>query len=635
MNLRPWQTIRGRLLSLAIGLEMIMLAIMIANSIRLLHNAMSEQVHIQAEQLNPVLAAALTAPLAQRDIATMQAVLDESRTHEGLDYIVIIDKNGHRLASSGWAADQLLPEPSKGWALLGDKNGPRFNVVSPVVFQGLTLGSLHFGINLLPIKRAMRALFIQAMSIAVIEIILSSLILLLFGFWLTRHMKSLTQASLAVAAGNLCPPVVPEGTDDVGQLGTAFNIMSRAIVERVRELTLAKETAEAGEAKLSGITNSANDAILMMDPLGAISYWNPAATRILGYSAQEALGQPLHNLLAPEKYHEAYAKACPEFWRTGRGNVVGKSIEMLARTKNGSDIPIELSMAGVLLNGQWYAVGILRDISEIKQAQEQLVLKQEQLESLNRSLQKRVDETVSELRQKDQVLISQSRQAAMGEMIGNIAHQWRQPLNVLAMVIANLQCAQQDQELTEAYMTESVATANRLIQKMSTTINDFRDFFNPDKKMVDFSAREQVALVVNMVEAAFEKNSITIVSESGNDCILQGFPNEYSQVVLNLLNNARDAIIETRATLGQIVIALQEKDGMGVVTVRDNGGGIAENVLDKIFDPYFSTKSTGTGIGLYMSKMIIERNMNGRIEATTFAGGSEFSIRTPLAERNI
>jgi len=635
MNLRPWQTIRGRLLSLAIGLEMIMLAIMIANSIRLLHNAMSGQIHIQAEQLNPVLAAALTAPLAQRDIATMQAVVDESRIHESLDYIVIIDKNGHRVASSGWEADQMLPEPSKEWALLGDKNGPRFNVVSSVVFQGLTLGSLHFGINLLPIKRAMRELFIQAMSIAVLEIILSSLILLFFGFWLTRHMNTLTQASLAVAAGNLCPPVVPESTDDVGQLGTAFNIMSRAIVERVKELTLAKETAEAGEAKLSGITNYANDAILMMDPLGAISYWNPAATRILGYSAQEALGQHLHNLLAPEKYHEAYAGACPEFWRTGRGNIVGKSLEMYARTKNGSVIPIELSMAGVLLNGQWYAVGILRDISEIKQAQEQLVLKQDQLESLNRSLQKRVDDTVSELRQRDQVLINQSRQAAMGEMIGNIAHQWRQPLNVLAMVIANLQCVQQDQQLTDAYMNEAAATANRLIKKMSTTINDFRDFFNPNKNMVDFSAREQVALVVDMVDAAFKNNSITIVTESGSDCILQGFPNEYSQVVLNLLNNARDAILETRATPGQIAIAFQETDGMGVVTVRDNGGGIAENVLSKIFDPYFSTKSTGTGIGLYMSKMIIERNMNGRIEVAIFTGGSEFSIRTPLAVRKI
>ena len=280
MTFYPWKTIRGRLLSLTIGLEVIMLAIMIANSIRLLHDAMSEQVHSQAEQLRPVLAAALTAPLAQRDIATMQAVVDESRTHGGLDYIVVIDRCGHRLASSGWEADQLMPAPNKRWRLFIGNNTPHYNVVSPVVFQGLTLGSLHFGINLSPVKSATRALFTQAMSIAALEILFSSLMLLFFGFWLTRHMKSLTQASLEVAAGNLCPPAVPEGDDDVGKLGAAFNIMSRAIAERMRELMLAKDAAEASEAQLSSITNSANDAILMMDSQGAISYWNPAATRV-------------------------------------------------------------------------------------------------------------------------------------------------------------------------------------------------------------------------------------------------------------------------------------------------------------------------------------------------------------------
>jgi PAS domain S-box-containing protein len=276
--------------------------------------------------------------------------------------------------------------------------------------------------------------------------------------------------------------------------------------------------------------------------------------------------------------------------------------------------------------------GTYTDISERKHAQEELAAKQMQLETLNQSLQKRIEEAVAELRQKDQVLISQGRQAAMGEMIGNIAHQWRQPLNALAMLITNLQFAQRDNELTVEYLNDSAASANRLIQKMSTTINDFRNFFNPDKEVVSFSALRQIRNAVELVEAAYKKNGISIIIDAVNDSQLKGFPNEYSQVLLNLLSNARDAILESESVPGQITIMLKKQGDKGVVTVQDNGGGIPEAIHDKIFEPYFSTKKMGTGIGLYMSKMIIERNMHGAITARTTETGTEFSVFTPLGE---
>lgn len=631
-RMNPWQTVRGRLLFLAVGFEAIMLTVLITNSIRLLHSAMSSQVQTQAQQFSPVLIAALTAPLIARDYATMQAVVDESRTKGGLDYIVVVDRYGHRLASNGWPADMPLQESSKELSLFESKIDPRYDVIVPIEFQQQSLGKLHFGVDLSQIVHARQVLLIQGVGIAAIEILLSSVILLFLGFWLTRHMKSLTQASLEVASGNLSPPLVPEGDDDVGKLGAAFNIMSRVIKERVNELTIAKEIAEASEAQLRGITHSANDAILMMDHQGAISFWNPAAEQILGYRSEEVLGCNLHNLLAPERYLVDHTSVFPEFQRTGCGHAVGKTLEIFARKKDGMEIPVALSMSAVMLNGKWHSMGIMRDISEIKHAQEQLTLKQKQLESLNRSLHNRVQETVTELRHKDQILISQGRQAAMGEMIGNIAHQWRQPLNVLALLIADIQCTQQENELTDEYMNESAATANLLIQKMSSTINDFRNFFCPDKEIVAFSAMVQIKLAINMVEAAFKNNSISISVEADSDCTLQGFPNEYSQVLLNLLNNAKDAIVDTETTKGQIIITLKEQDDMGVVTVRDNGGGIPEAILNKIFEPYFSTKNLGTGIGLYMSKMIIERNMNGHITAKSIEGGSELSVSTPLGK---
>lgn len=258
-----------------------------------------------------------------------------------------------------------------------------------------------------------------------------------------------------------------------------------------------------------------------------------------------------------------------------------------------------------------------------------------QLEALNQSLQQRVDVAVSELRQKDQVLISQGRQAAMGEMIGNIAHQWRQPLNALSMLISNLQFTYLSNELTEEYLNRSAANADRLIQKMSTTINDFRNFFSPDKEKHSFSALQQVRQAIELVDAACRNSNIKIEIVSDCDCSLYGFPNEYSQVLLNLLNNAKDSIVEHGVTMGQITISLEQQEGNGVVTMRDNGGGIPEDILDKVFEPYFSTKSVGTGIGLYMSKMIIERNMDGILSACNHAGGAEFRVSVPCTEQPV
>ncbi|MEI7637400.1 MAG: ATP-binding protein [Syntrophus sp. (in: bacteria)] len=241
----PWNTVRGRLLILAIGIEMLMLTVLVFNSLRLLHDAMTSQARSEAAQYHPVLKAALTAPLAQHDYATVQAVINESRTVGKVEYIVVVDPTGKWAGSSGWPANRPLPEPSDDIPLFKSENDPRFDVVVPISMYNQPLGTLHFGLNLSQIVSARRALLVQGVGIAVVLLVFSSLILLLIGYWLTRHLTTLTQASLQVASGNFTPPPVPEGHDDVGQLGVAFNTMSRVIAERVNELTTAKVAAEA------------------------------------------------------------------------------------------------------------------------------------------------------------------------------------------------------------------------------------------------------------------------------------------------------------------------------------------------------------------------------------------------------
>lgn len=234
--------------------------------------------------------------------------------------------------------------------------------------------------------------------------------------------------------------------------------------------------------------------------------------------------------------------------------------------------------------------------------------------------------------EQERMLIRQSRLAAMGEMIGNIAHQWRQPLNALGMLLFNIKDAYQSNTLDATYMNQAFADGNRMVQNMSTTIRDFSNFFRPDKEPTIFSALEQIQETITLVESSFQHSQISIHIDAPTDLKLMGFPNEYSQVLLNLLSNAKEAILaRTQLFSGRVDIALTQQDGNGCVSVRDNGGGIPVDILDRIFDPYFSTKEKGSGIGLYMSKMIIERNMHGGITARNIEGGAEFIITAPLA----
>ena len=307
------------------------------------------------------------------------------------------------------------------------------------------------------------------------------------------------------------------------------------------------------------------------------------------------------------------------------------AFETRHRRKDGSVFDVEVNAGGIVLDGKPHLLAAARTISERKRAERELANRQAQLEDLNRSLAAKVAEAVSELRAKDQLLIKQGRQAAMGEMVGNIAHQWRQPLNALGLVFANLRDSVRFGEFDQAVMDKAGADAQRLIQKMSSTINDFRSFFLPDREKVAFSALAQVRETLGLVDASFLHAGITLEVESVSELALFGFPNEFSQVLLNLLSNSRQAIQDSKVAQGLVTIRLCESDGQGCISVRDNGGGIAQAALDRLFEPYFSTKKGGTGIGLYMSRQIIEGNLGGRLEARNVAGGAEFLLTLPLA----
>ena len=237
-------------------------------------------------------------------------------------------------------------------------------------------------------------------------------------------------------------------------------------------------------------------------------------------------------------------------------------------------------------------------------------------------------QAVEELRKKDEILMRQGRQAALGEMIGNIAHQWRQPLNAVGLLVQDIALCYEYDNFSKDYLDSSTNKIMKLIQHMSQTIDDFRNFFTPDKEKIQFDLGKTVAKTLTLVEGSLSDKGIRIHTNAQDAPIITGYPNEFSQVLLNILNNAIDAFSDRTIADPFVSIRIYTENGRAVVTIADNAGGIPEEIIDRIFEPYFTTKEQGkgTGIGLYMSKNIVEKTMNGSLTVQNTPLGAEFRI---------
>lgn len=217
----------------------------------------------------------------------------------------------------------------------------------------------------------------------------------------------------------------------------------------------------------------------------------------------------------------------------------------------------------------------------------------------------------------------------MGEMIGNIAHQWRQPLNILALSVQEIKLTYPHDDIFKESLNTNIDKAMSLILHMSKTIDDFSNYFKPDKEKTLFKANSAVAKAISLVNSSLTNLDISVELFEKSETYINGYPNEYSQVLLNILLNCRDAFEVSMVNQRRVItVTVCEENNCSVVTITDNAGGIPDSIIDKIFDPYFTTKGPdkGTGIGLYMAKTIIEKNMGGILSVRNTQDGAEFRI---------
>ena len=427
-------------------------------------------------------------------------------------------------------------------------------------------------------------------------------------------------------------------------LSQALEQLERSRAELLRSGEYSRclaQTADRERARSQAILEGIQDGISIQDREYRILYQNPHLIGMVG----EHPGEQCYRAY---QHKEAPCEGCPltATFRDGlphsaalnqaclKGTLYNDVLASPLRDEQGEIVSVITNIRDITSRKQMedalheQAMLLQQEVVERQQAQESLAAQQRQLEELNKILARGINEAVSELRHKDQMLIQQGRLAAMGEMINNIAHQWRQPLNNIGLIVQNLQLSYESGDLTSTELNKEVNNAMDVILHMSHTIDDFRNFFRHDKEKRAFNINRVVNRCLEFVAASLDNCHIRADVEDAEQINATGYQNEYAQVLLNILNNARDALMERRVAAPRISIRVATEDGRPVVTIRDNGGGIAEDILPKVFDPYFTTKEPGkgTGIGLYMSKVIIEQHMNGRLTARNAEDGAEFRI---------
>jgi len=401
---------------------------------------------------------------------------------------------------------------------------------------------------------------------------------------------------------------------------------------RNREFQLKlKELLNDKTKKLNDSMELTNSYVAMTqtDLDGIITYASDRFCKCVGYKKAELIGKPHSIVRHPNNEKTIYEK----LWKTIQAGEIFKTT-MKNLTKDGDDL--------------WFEVLIYPNYDKDKKVIGYTALRidityKKRMEKINTNLEFEIKKAVESNREKDYALSQQSKMAAMGEMLENIAHQWRQPLSVISTAASGMKLQKDFKQLDDEQFYRSVSSILNNTKHLSETINTFRDFFKSGKEKILFNLNNTFHKTQELINSKYSNSDIQIITDI-QDVELIGLESDLIQVLMNILNNAKDALEGNQHTQQKYIFVDIFKDKYyAIIKIKDNAGGIPLDIINRIFDPYFTTKhkAQGTGIGLYMSSEIISKHMNGNlhVQNQTFDfndvsnTGAEFTIKLPLKEK--
>ena len=352
------------------------------------------------------------------------------------------------------------------------------------------------------------------------------------------------------------------------------------------DITAKKE----GEHKLKQaykVFENAHDGIIITDSNVNIINVNKAFERNTGYLLHEVMGQNPKLLKSDVQDVDFYKN----MWEDLISNNYWEG-EIINKRKDGK-FYIERLKISTVYNEDKKLVNYIALFSDITLQKEQEIL----------------------IKEKEKILYQQSKMAAMGEMIGNIAHQWRQPLSVISVSASGIKLWQEEGLYTKEDSQDFIEAILNSTKYLSNTIDDFRNFYKDDLEKIDFEIKKSIDKAINLLKTEFVNNDIKIIYLNKNNLFINGIENQFLQVMMNILNNAKDALIIKNIEDKYIFIDIYEEANHISIEIIDNAGGVEKDVIDHIFEPYFTTKhkSLGTGIGLYMSQEIVTKQLDGKL----------------------
>ncbi|MBB5021599.1 PAS domain S-box protein [Desulfurispira natronophila] len=430
---------------------------------------------------------------------------------------------------------------------------------------------------------------------------------------LANHTVLVSRNGLEYQIADSCAPI----RDMQNQVSGAVMVF-RDVTEEYRS----RQQLAESEERLRAITDSANDAIVMMDDTGCITFWNPFARKLFGYSADEALGHRLHDLLAPPKYREHFTRALPHFRETGTGKNIGKMVELETLNRDGETIQIALSLSAIRIQGRWHAIGILRDITERKRYEWEL--------------REEVEKRVEQVREQDIIIYEQRRKQSLLHLLINLAHQWRQPLNVVGLLAQQIEDELVLEPLQKKFVQQWVGGIMEQLDELSLTIDRFTSLHDASENPAPYSLQQLCTEAFDIMQHHLKGRDITVQAEVPADLTLNTIKSDLVEILLKMLENVATIVDERHLSGAHITISARKVDDTVEMTVEDTAGGIDNQILPQVFEPYVTTafKSRDKGLGLYLVRRIVEDRHQGTVRAENTDQGARFVMElrdTPAA----